>query len=72
MTSRPQVASLRGELERRRIEHRARRVEQVLAALRARARAREATGGPVPAPLWHAVRGFEAELETVRDRLRHM
>ncbi|HEU4976155.1 MAG TPA: hypothetical protein VFT50_13755 [Baekduia sp.] len=56
-------------LERRRLEHRARRVQRVLAALEDRVAARRGTG-PVPGGLREAIRDFERELGRVRERLR--
>jgi hypothetical protein len=68
----PQPRSIGYCLERRRLEHRAERIEQVLAALRARARTRGPMGEHVPAPLAQALHGFEAELAAVRDRLQRI
>ncbi len=56
------------ELERRRLEHRARRIEFVIAALHRLADAR-APDGPIPAPLRQAIGGFSQELARV-DRRR--
>ncbi|HYF27895.1 MAG TPA: hypothetical protein VD931_19285 [Baekduia sp.] len=58
-------------LERCRLEHRAGRVELVLAALRDRATWR-ATDGAVPEPLRAAIREFEDELRRLRGRLREL
>lgn len=57
-----------GELERLRLEHRARRLEHALRRLRHRARAVDA--GPTRrAGLVRAVADVSGELEQVRDRL---
>jgi hypothetical protein len=61
------------DLERRRLEHRARRLHLVVAALRARAGAASASGS-VPPALHRALSDFSAELASVRRRLgeRHL
>jgi hypothetical protein len=59
------------QLERTRLEHRARRIERVLVVLRhQRRQARDC--GRSPAALDHAIAGFGEELGDVRDRLRAM
>ncbi len=60
------------DLPHQRLEDRARRLEQVVGALqeRVRARADDAGDAKVPAPLLHAVDGFETELRSVRAELR--
>jgi hypothetical protein len=61
------------DLERRRLEHRARRLHLVVAALRARASA-ASDSGSVPPALHRALADFTAELAHVRRRLgdRHV
>lgn len=54
------------ELERRRLEHRARRIEYALAALRRLADTRAADG---PVPLRQAIGAFSQDLAQVRRRL---
>jgi hypothetical protein len=44
-------------------------MELVVAELRRRAAERRRRRQPVPAPLGHAIRGFEDELRTLRRRL---
>ena len=61
-------ASLGHRLEHERIEHRARRVRLVLAALQDRAVLRS-RDGVVPPPLQEAIRGFHTELRTLNQRL---
>jgi len=56
--------SIAVELERARLEHRARRMEAVVHQLRERARHH-----PAPHLLGRAIDGFDAELTSVRDRL---
>ncbi len=56
-------------LERDRLEHRLRRMERVLSALRDRAVFRDAEIGTQPPALRHAIAGFEDELAAVRQRL---
>ena len=60
--------SLGSELERDRLEKRARRVRQVIDALRERADARE---GGAPRPLTAAIEDFGRELADLERRLRH-
>jgi hypothetical protein len=63
--------TLGAQLERTRLEHRARRIERVLVVLRhQRQDARDR--GRVPAGLDHAIVGFGEELGDVRGRLRAM
>jgi hypothetical protein len=64
-------ATLATDLECRRLEHRAKRLERVMVALHDRAVAR-ATGGEVPPPLRQAIAGFGVELGAVRRRLEEM
>ncbi|HMJ34912.1 MAG TPA: hypothetical protein VK501_13450 [Baekduia sp.] len=59
--------TLGAELERDRLEERAARLDRVVAALRARARAYDAA--TVPRPLRHSLGDFQRELDTVRERL---
>jgi hypothetical protein len=59
--------TLGADLERDRLEARAARLDRVIAALRARARAYEATA--VPRPLRHSLTDFQHELDAVRERL---
>jgi hypothetical protein len=56
------------EFERHRLEHRARRLRLVVAALRERA-GEAATSGHVPPPLHRALSDFSNELAHVRARL---
>jgi hypothetical protein len=60
--------SMRQELERHRLEHRARRLRLVVAALRERVAA-AAAHGPVPPGLHRALADFSSELAQVRARL---
>jgi hypothetical protein len=60
--------SVRQELERARLEHRARRLRLVVSALRERSRA-AAQGGSVPPALQRALSDFSGELAEVRARL---
>lgn len=62
------TGTLGGELERHRLEQRARRLELVIAVLRERAGA-PALGGSTPSGLQHAIRDFAGELARVRRRL---
>jgi hypothetical protein len=59
--------TLRAQLERDRLEDRAARLDRVVTALRARARAYD--DAMVPAPLSHSLTDFERELGAVRERL---
>lgn len=59
------------ELERRRLEHRERRVAHVVGLLRARRETYRA-GGTVPTPLGAAIRDFDRELAGVRRRLAEL
>ena len=61
--------SLARDLERLRLEERARRMEAVIRELRARARHREARSGEVPVPLREAIDGFREELAGIDRRL---
>lgn len=61
--------SLGVDLERIRLQHRARRIERVLDVLRER-RALSRQTGPRPAALDQAIAGFGEELGSVRRRLR--
>jgi hypothetical protein len=60
----PRRISLAVDLERRRLEHRAARLEAVMRELRARARNHAA-----PQLLGRAIEGFDVELDAVRRRL---
>jgi hypothetical protein len=62
-------ASFGATLERRRLEFRARRLEQVVTALQHR-ELRHRHDGHVPVPLAHAIAGFSSEMAAVRHRLR--
>lgn len=62
--------SLGRQLERDRLEQRARRVRQVIRALRERAEARDTAGG-TPRPLRAAIEDFGRELAELEHRLRH-
>lgn len=65
----PRPASFADELARRRLEHRARRLEHVIAVLRTReARLRPARPAS-SSPLGSALAGFTDELATVQRRL---
>jgi hypothetical protein len=64
-------SSLGQQPGRQRLEHRAHRLEHVVAALRERVSARE-TAGLVPPPLLAAIEGFEHELHRVRHELRRL
>lgn len=59
--------TLRAHLERDRLEDRAARLDRVVTALRARARAYD--DATIPAPLNHSLTDFERELGAVRERL---
>lgn len=59
-------------LERDRLEHRARRMELVIGALRDRARHHQAHSGGAPPPLLEAIVGFERELNALRHRLEEI
>jgi anti-sigma factor RsiW len=59
--------TLRADLERDRLEDRAARLDRVVTALRARARAYDDT--MVPPPLRRSLTDFERELGAVRERL---
>ena len=69
-TAFPETIGVR--LEAHRLRHRAARMEFVVAHLRERADARRRRQEPVPAPLGHAIRGFEDELHAVRRRLAEL
>lgn len=56
------------DLERRRLEHRERRVARVVRTLRHRRESYRARG-PVPAALGTAIRDFDGELAGIRRRL---
>ncbi len=64
-------ASLAGDLERMRLEHRARRIMHVVGALRARRESYRA-GGTVPLALGTAIRDLDRELGAVRRRLSEL
>ncbi|HEX6388462.1 MAG TPA: hypothetical protein VFZ89_03420 [Solirubrobacteraceae bacterium] len=57
-------------LETDRLALRARRIEQVIAALRDRERVREAYDGSAPRPLRQAIADFDRELAAIRARRR--
>jgi hypothetical protein len=59
--------TLGSTLERDRLEARAARLDRVIVALRARARAYDATA--VPRPLRHSLTDFQRERDAVRERL---
>jgi anti-sigma factor RsiW len=59
--------TLGAHLERDRLEQRAARLDRVVAALRARARAYDDVA--VPPPLHHSLTDFQRELDAVRARL---
>jgi hypothetical protein len=61
--------SMLRELERRRLEDRANRMEAVVRELRARARHRQDRDGEVPTPLRDAIEGFREELAGIDRRL---
>jgi hypothetical protein len=63
-----QPARRASELEHCRLEHRARRLDLVIAALRERVSATAQTGD-TPAALQQALSGFSSELAHVRRRL---
>ncbi|HEU4976158.1 MAG TPA: hypothetical protein VFT50_13770 [Baekduia sp.] len=63
--------SLRSDLEARRLQHRTRRLEFVLQALKERARGYQERGS-VPRPLHDAIHGFTTELRRDRERLREL
>ena len=62
-------ATLGSQLERDRLQRRAVRVRQVIAALRERAAARE---GDTPRPLRIAIEDFGRELATLERQIRHV
>lgn len=66
-----QTRTIRAELERLRLRHRARRMEHVIKALRGRADVR-ATRGQTLVPLRHAIESFSRELAQIRRRLEHL
>jgi hypothetical protein len=68
MTGDVTTSTIGAALERRRLEHRARRVQRVLAALDERVAERRGSG-PVPGALREAIRDFERELRSVHRRL---
>lgn len=68
-SSRRVPGTLGAYLERHRLEQRVLRLEQVVAALRARAHDRGASGGGVPAPLAASLADFQRELAEVRKAL---
>lgn len=67
----PARGSLRADHEARRLEHRTRRLDFVLGALKERAQAYESRGH-VPRPLHDAIAGFAIELRQDRQRLAHL
>lgn len=69
LTALPNPKSLGAALERQRLEHRARRLERVLAALDDRRLYRERADGATPPALREAIHDFRTELEAVERRL---
>jgi hypothetical protein len=68
--SRPSAGTTIGvELERRRLAHRATRLQRVLEALRDRAVYRSSGDGQTPPPLRDAIADFTAQLNAVERRL---
>jgi hypothetical protein len=63
------AVTLAADLERRRIEQRATRIDAVVRELRLRARFHRERHGQVPAPLRHAIAGFLLELRALDRRL---
>jgi hypothetical protein len=61
--------TLAATLERDRLERRRHRLELVVDELQARARARRARSGHVPAALGQAIADFQAQLRSVQERL---
>jgi hypothetical protein len=61
--------TLRSDVERRRLEHRAHGLERVVEALRDRAVLRARAMGRAPQPLHQAIATFSDELGAVRRRL---
>jgi len=57
------------EFDRARLKRQARRMEQVISALKDRAIYRHASTGTAPAPLRQAIAAFELELSAIRRRL---
>lgn len=70
-TTSTRPASLGGDLERVRLEHRARRLMHVVGALRARRESYRA-GGTVPLALGTTIRDLDRELGAVRRRLSEL
>lgn len=66
---RPRSPHLGLRLERDRLEHRARRLEEAILALEARREYRHSRGS-VPLPLVQAIIGFREELRQTEQRLR--
>lgn len=66
---RPRSPHLGLRLERDRLEHRARRLQEAILALEARRRYRHERGS-VPVPLVQAIDGFRQELRRTEQRLR--
>ena len=67
-SARASNGTLGRKLELDRLEHRARRLQLVIAVLRERASASDS--GPAPAGLRHAINDFARELSQVQRRLR--
>jgi hypothetical protein len=63
--------SLTSDVARRRLQHRARRIEQVLSVLRER-RSHAGGAGERPVALDRAIAGVGGEVASVRSRLRKM
>lgn len=64
--------TIAAQLERDRLEHRLRRIEIVVSALRERAVYRHSAIGTPPLPLLHAIDDFEGEMTNLRLRLRQL
>jgi hypothetical protein len=69
LTALPNPKSIGAALERQRLEHRARRLERVLAALDDRRLYREQAESGTPPALREAIHGFRTELDAVERRL---
>jgi hypothetical protein len=63
------AVTLAADLDRRRIEQRAARIDAVVRELRLRARFHRERHGHVPPPLRHAIAGFVLELRALDRRL---
>lgn len=65
-------STIGAELERRRLQHRARRMERIIADLKQRALHLELTQGKAPVALGQAIAGFHEELDRIERRLTTM